>query len=233
MPKAVKIVAYFRVSTARQGASGLGLEGQQAAVAAYAAAHGATVIATYTEIESGRKSDRPQLANALAHAKRVKATLCVAKLDRLSRNVAFLSAVMDSGADFIACDNSTANRLTLHILAAVAEDEARRISERTTVALAAAKARGTLLGSARPGHWEGREEARRAGAIAASAVAAQVRTEAASEAYSDLLPMIQAMRAEGLSLRAICAKLAEAGHMPRSGKPWNAKLVRSIILRAE
>lgn len=233
MPKSLKIVAYYRVSTARQGASGLGLEGQQAAVAAYAVAHGASVVASYTEVESGRKSDRPQLANALAHAKRAKATLVVAKLDRLSRNVAFLSAVMDSGADFIACDNSNANRLTLHILSAVAEDEARRISERTTVALAAAKARGTLLGSARPGHWEGREDARRAGAVAASAVAAQARTEAAAEAYSDLVPSMKAMQAEGLSLRKICDRLTEAGHSPRSGKAWNAKLVRSILMRAE
>ena len=152
----MNFVAYYRVSTERQGRSGLGLEGQRAAVAAYAKQVGATMLAEYTEVESGKRADRPELAKALPHAKRSKATLLVAKLDRLARNVAFLSAVMDSGVDFIACDNPHANRLTIHILAAVAEDEARRISDRTKAALGAAKARGTKLGSARPGHWHGR-----------------------------------------------------------------------------
>ncbi len=143
-----KLVAYYRVSTKQQGQSGLGLEAQEIAVRDYAKGTGAAILAKYTEIESGKLADRPQLAKAVAHARRAKAKLVIAKLDRLARNVAFLSALMDSGVEFVACDNPHANRLTIHILAAVAEDEARRISERTKAALAAAKARGAKLASA-------------------------------------------------------------------------------------
>src|SRR5271165_529755 len=157
------IIAYYRVSTKQQGESGLGLEGQETAVQSYARQIGATIKAAYVEVESGKVADRPELAKALAHARRSKATLCVAKLDRLARNVEFLARVMNSETDFVACDNPAANRLTLHIHAAVAEAEAKAISERTKAALSAAKARGTLLGSARPGHWEGREDARQEG----------------------------------------------------------------------
>src|SRR5216683_3827721 len=183
-----KIIAYFRVSTKQQGASGLGLEGQQAAIEAYARQTGARIAAGYVEVESGKIADRPELAKALAHARRSKATLCVAKLDRLSRNVEFLAKVMNSNAEFVACDNPAANRLTLHILAAVAEAEAKAISERTKAALAAAKARGTLLGSARPGHWDGNEQARLAGLEKARGMAVKVRQAKAAEAYTDLLP---------------------------------------------
>src|SRR5713226_416572 len=213
-----KIIAYYRVSTKQQGASGLGLEGQQAAVEAYARQTGARIKASYVEVESGKRSDRPELAKALAHARRSKATLCVAKLDRLARNVEFLAKVMNSGVDFTACDNPAANRLTLHILAAVAEAEAKAISDRTKAALAAAKARGTLLGSARPGHWEGKEEARLVGLEKARAVAVKVRQVKAAEAYTDLLPSIVALRGEGLSLRAIAAKLNADGHTTRRGR---------------
>ena len=115
------LIGYRRVSTAQQGQSGLGLEAQLAALQAYSKQTGRPLIAVYTEVESGKVSDRPELKKALAHAKRNKACLCVARLDRLSRNVAFLSAIMDSGADFVAIDNPAATRLVLHILIAVAE----------------------------------------------------------------------------------------------------------------
>src|SRR5713226_4565583 len=207
-----KIIAYFRVSTKQQGASGLGLEGQQAAVEAYARQSGARIAAGYIEVESGKIADRPELAKALAHAKRSKATLCVAKLDRLARNVEFLAKVMNSGCEFAAADMPSANRFMLHVMAAVAEAEAKAISERTKAALAAAKARGQLLGSARPGHWEGREEARRAGARMGTIAAAKVRAQAAREAYADLLPIMEAWKAEGLSLRAIAERLNGEGH---------------------
>src|SRR5581483_10028207 len=131
-----------RVSTVRQGESGLGLEAQRAAVEAFARQHGGTIMASYVEVETGKRSDRPELAKALAAARKAKATLLIAKLDRLARNVAFIAAMMEAGVEFVACDQPFASRLTLHILAAVAEDEARRISERTKAALAAAKARG-------------------------------------------------------------------------------------------
>lgn len=227
------IIAYYRVSTKQQGESGLGLEGQETAVQSYARQTGATIKASYVEVESGKVADRPQLAKALAHARRSKATLCVAKLDRLSRNVEFLARVMNSAVEFIACDNPAANRLTLHVLAAVAEAEAKAISDRTKAALAAAKARGTLLGSARPGHWNGNEAARLAGLKKARAVAVKVRQAKADEAYTDLLPTIEALKAEGLSLRDIAAKLDTEGHTTRRGRPWNPVQVSRVLERAE
>ena len=145
----MKIIAYYRVSTKQQGESGLGLEGQVATVAAYARGQGAAILRAYREVESGKRADRPELAKALAHARRSRATLVIAKLDRLARNVHFLSGLMESNVDFIACDNPHANKLTIHILAAVAEDEAKRISERTRAALAAYK--GPAAGSGRRG----------------------------------------------------------------------------------
>src|SRR5713226_5817525 len=152
MTMAALVIGYLRVSTKGQGESGLGIEAQKAAVETYAKQNGATLIVCYLEVESGKLADRPELAKALSHAKRSKATLVVAKMDRLARNVAFLSALMEAKVDFIAVDNPAANKLTLHILAAVAEAEAEAISTRTKAALAAYKARGGKLGSARPGH---------------------------------------------------------------------------------
>jgi DNA invertase Pin-like site-specific DNA recombinase len=142
-----KVVAYYRVSTARQGSSGLGLEGQKAAVEGHCSRVGASIAREFVEVESGRHDDRPKLAEALAFARRAKATLLVAKLDRLSRSVRFIATVLDSGADFAACDVPEANRLLLHVLAAVAENEAKAISDRTKAALQAAKVRGVRLGS--------------------------------------------------------------------------------------
>jgi DNA invertase Pin-like site-specific DNA recombinase len=225
------IVAYFRVSTKKQGESGLGLEGQAAAVETFGRQAGKPIIARYVEVESGKRSDRPELARALAHARRGKATLCVAKLDRLARNVEFLARVMNSEVDFVACDNPAANRLTLHILAAVAEAEAKAISERTKAALQAAKARGVKLGSARPGHWNGREEARLAGLAKARGVAVKVRTKRATEAYADLLPAVTELRGEGLSFQAIADELNGQGHTTRRGKPWNAVQVLRVLAR--
>jgi DNA invertase Pin-like site-specific DNA recombinase len=227
-----EIIGYLRVSTKRQGESGLGLEGQRTAVEAHAQRTGARIAAWYTEVETGKRSDRPELARALAHARRAKATLTVAKLDRLARNVAFTSALMRSGADFVACDNPHANKLTIHILAAVAEDEAERISQRTKAALAAAKARGEQLGSARPGHWDGREEARLAGLQTARLASAKVRTKNAAEAYSDLAPIVAELRGKGLSLAAIADELNKQGHTTRRGKPWNAVQVSRVLERA-
>jgi DNA invertase Pin-like site-specific DNA recombinase len=139
-----QFVAYYRVSTDRQGRSGLGLEAQQAAVRSYLGT--ATPIAEFTEIETGRRNDRPELDRALALCRKRKARLIIAKLDRLSRNLAFIAALMDSGVEFVAVDNPHATRLTLHILAAVAEHERTMIGERTKAALQAAKARGIRLG---------------------------------------------------------------------------------------
>lgn len=227
------IVAYFRVSTKRQGESGLGLEGQAAAVEAFAKQTGKPIVARYLEVESGRKSDRPELAKALAHARRSKGTLAVAKLDRLARDVEFLARVMNSQADFVACDNPAANRLTLHILAAVAEAEAKAISDRTKVALAAAKARGVKLGSARPGHWDGRESTRLDALAKARTVAVEVRAEQFEEAYADLRPTIVELRTAGLTLAGIAEKLNTVGHTTRRGKSWNPVQVSRVLKRIE
>jgi DNA invertase Pin-like site-specific DNA recombinase len=227
-----EVIGYLRVSTKKQGDSGLGLEGQKSAVEAYARQAGARVGAWYTEVESGKVADRPELARALSHARRNKATLCVAKLDRLSRNVEFLAKVMNSGCEFAAADMPAANRFMLHVMAAVAENEAAAISSRTKAALQAAKARGTLLGSARPGHWDGREDARLAGAKIGTVAAAKARTQAANEAYNDLLPTVQTMKAEGLSLRAIAERLNGQGYSTRNGKPWNPVQVSRVLERS-
>jgi len=228
---AAKLVAYVRVSTAGQGASGLGLEGQRAAIEAYAKQTAGELLVTYIEVESGKRADRPELARALSHAKRAKATLVVAKLDRLARNVAFLSAMLEAGVEFIACDNPTANRLTVHILAAVAEAEAKAISERTKSALAAAKARGTALGSARPGHWDGREDRRLVGAANGAKVSMEVRSKAAKEAFADLLPIIQQQKNEGGTLQQIAAKLNDEGYTTRRGKEFTAMTIQRILNR--
>jgi DNA invertase Pin-like site-specific DNA recombinase len=229
----LEIIAYYRVSTKQQGDSGLGLEAQKAAVEAYAKQIGARILASYREVESGKLADRPELARALAHARRSKATLVVAKLDRLARNVAFLSALMRSGVDFVACDNPHANKLTVHILAAVAEDEAERISARTKAALQAAKARGVKLGSARPDHWKGKEKARLAGLARGRVVAAKVISRNAAEAYADLAPTMKDWRAEGMTLDGIAGRLNAEGHTTRRGKPWNPVQVLRVLERAE
>ena len=227
-----KLIAYYRVSTKQQGQSGLGLEAQESAVKGYAAACGATILASYTEIESGKRADRPELSKAVAHARRAKAKLVIAKLDRLARNLAFLSALMDGGAEFVACDNPHANRLTIHILAAVAEDEARRISDRTKAALSAAKARGTLLGSARPGHWQGREAARLKGAAKGNERSRIVRHENAVKAVADLLPAMQEQRTAGKSLAEIADDLNAQGQQTPRGCQWSAMAVKRALSRA-
>jgi DNA invertase Pin-like site-specific DNA recombinase len=140
-----QFAAYYRVSTDRQGKSGLGIEAQQAAVRGYLGA--SMPIAKFTEIETGKRNDRPELERALALCRKRKAKLVIAKLDRLSRNLAFIAALMDSSVEFVAVDNPHATRLTLHILAAVAEHEREMIAQRTKAALQAAKARKIRLGS--------------------------------------------------------------------------------------
>ena len=145
-----KFVAYFRVSTDKQGKSGLGLDAQRHAVQQYLNGGTWSLIGEFTEIESGKRNERPELAKALAACKRQKAKLVIAKLDRLSRNLAFIATLMDSGVEFIAVDNPHANKLTVHILAAVAQHEREVIAQRTKDALQAAKARGVVLGNPSP-----------------------------------------------------------------------------------
>ena len=222
-----KIVAYYRVSTARQGKSGLGLEAQQADVQRFAASQGTQIIAQFVEIETGKSSTRPQLALAIRLAKATGATLVIARLDRLARSVAFTATLMDSGLDFIALDCPHANRLTLHILAAVAEDEARRISERTRMALAAAKARGVKLGAASPrsAFRNGAQRGWRAGSAKAS--------ELARENYASILPTMRMMREAGQTFAAIAMWLNNEGYRTTRGNEFTASTVMRVLARYE
>lgn len=228
----MNLIAYTRVSTQRQGQSGLGLDAQLAAINAYATANKGTILSTYTEIESGKVNNRPELAKAIAHAKRCKGRLVIAKLDRLARNVAFVSALMDDPTlDFVACDNPHANRLTIHILAAVAEDERRRISERTKAALAAAKERGVKMGSARPGFWDSREDRRRAGQEAGRLVAMANAKKRAAPIIAKALPIIRELRAASKSFTEIAERLNGDGVEGLGGGKWWASSVWKVWKR--
>lgn len=143
----IRYVAYERVSTVRQGASGLGLEAQRRTIDEFAVSRGASVIGRFTEVESGKRQDRPELAKALHLAKVTGAVFVIAKLDRLSRNAAFLLTLRDSGVRFLAVDLPEANDITVGIMALVAQQEREAISKRTKEALAAARARGVRLGN--------------------------------------------------------------------------------------
>lgn len=218
-----KYVAYYRVSTAEQGRSGLGLEAQQTAVQQFVSRDQGELIASYTEVESGKRADRPEIAKALAHCRAMKATLIIAKLDRLARNVAFIANLMDSNVDFICVDNPTANRLTVHILAAVAEAEAKSISERTKAALAAAKARGVKLGN--PNGARALRGASNANAVASLKAGAVARA-------ADLAGLINEMKAEGFtSVRAIVTELNKREvPTPRGGR-WHIATVSALLTR--
>jgi len=233
-------VSYIRVSSKKQGKRrsnpeeiGLGLAAQRFSVEQYVGALGGTILREFIEVESGRKSDRPQLASAIGHCKRTGATLIIAKMDRLARNVHFMSGLMESKLDFVAVDNPTATRLTIHILAAVAENEAEAISARTKAGLAAAKRAGTLLGSARPGHWDGREHLRLAGLAKARVIAARMKREQAMEAIADLKDHILAMRDAGMTIGSIAKQLNCEGHLTSSGSPWLEQAVKKAIKRFE
>jgi DNA invertase Pin-like site-specific DNA recombinase len=225
MVEGLRLVAYERVSTARQGQSGLGLEAQRKVIEDHARQTGATIVGRFTEVESGREADRPELAKALHLAKVTGATLVIAKLDRLSRNAAFLLALRDSGVRFLACDMPHANDLTVGIMALVAEAEREAISRRTKEALAAAKARGTKLGNP-----NGAAALRRAGK-GGSALRATVTANAHAFA-ADLAPVLADIRAEGhVSLRAIAAELTRRGIQTRRGGKWRVSNVLGLVGR--
>lgn len=217
----MRVVSYLRVSTARQGASGLGLDAQRAAVAAYAKAGGHTLATEYVEVESGTKASRPQLIAALAECRLHKATLLIAKLDRLARNVAFIANLMDGGVDFVACDMPQANRLTLHLLAAIAEHEREMISQRTKAALAAAKVRGVRLGN--PHGGKVLANACRGGA-AASAAQRRAKAEQHSRAAGSAIREIVTAGLEGS--RSIAAALNGRGIPSPTGGIWYEEQVR-------
>lgn len=218
-----KAIAYYRVSTARQGESGLGLEAQQNAVEQFATASQMEILDAFVEVESGKKKDRPQLAAALATAKKAGAVLVIAKLDRLARNVAVVANLMESGVDFVAVDNPTANRLTIHILAAVAEDEALRISERTKAALAAAKARGVKLGTTGKAH----------GKLQGPKLAKANREAAADRAALIADTVAEIQNAGSSTLRGIADELNRRSVPTAQGKEWHPTSVSRLLKRLE
>jgi DNA invertase Pin-like site-specific DNA recombinase len=216
--KTSRFVAYYRVSTDKQGQSGLGLDAQRKAVADYLNGGAWQLLAEFTEVESGKSADRPELLKALEACRRQKARLVIAKLDRLSRNVAFIAAVMESGVEFVAVDNPHANKLTVHILAAVAQHEREMISERTKAALQAAKARGKRLGSPK---------------IATAAVLGRLALKQAGACFAaNVLPIIAEIQNGGLvSANAIAGKLNERKIPTRRGGRWTHVQVSALLAR--
>ena len=213
-------IAYYRVSTTKQGASGLGLEAQRAAVEAYARTNALAIVSEYTEIETGtRKRKRPILRKALADASATDSTLLIAKLDRLARNVHFISGLMESGASFVAVDNPSVTPLTLHVLAAVAEQEAMMISSRTKAALDATKARGTKLGS--PQNLT--DEAR--------ALGPEANRDAAIDAMRPATAYAKRLRSDGMTLREIANQMNEDGFRTREGKLFAAMQIQRLLKR--
>ncbi|CAN5382485.1 recombinase family protein [soil metagenome] len=210
-------IAYYRVSTDKQGRSGLGLDAQRQAVETYVNGRG-NIIREYTEIESGKKNDRPELAAALAICARLKATLIIAKLDRLARNVHFISGLMESTVPFIAADMPEANRLLLHMLAAVAEHEREMISKRTKEALAAAKARGTKLGNPRP--------------VAPSQHVRDLASAKDAAHRASVAPTILELEAQGMSRNAIARELNNRDVPTARGGKWYATTVRNVLMAA-
>ena len=210
-----KVIAYYRVSTDRQGKSGLGLEAQNDTVQQFAIFKQWEIVGEFTEIESGKKNDRPQLQEALKQCLKQKAILVIAKLDRLGRNVAFISSLMESKVEFVAVDNPHANRLMLHLLAAFAEHEREQISTRTKEALKAAKKRGVVLGK----HGK--------------SILSKQNKQSADEFAETMQPIIQQLKKEGYTtFRAIRNELNNRS-IPtyRKGCQWHLDTVHQIISR--
>jgi DNA invertase Pin-like site-specific DNA recombinase len=214
-----RFVAYYRVSTDRQGQSGLGLEAQQKAVMDYLNGGAWELVAEFIEVESGKRADRPELARALEACRKHKCKLVIAKLDRLSRNLAFIATLMNSGVEFVAVDNPHANKLTIHILAAVAEHEREAISERTKAALAAAKARGKRLGTPDP-----------KGAVKRMHGALKANT---ARFAANVVPIIREIQRAGYaSHNAIAGQLNARKVATARGGKWTHVQVRQILDRA-
>jgi DNA invertase Pin-like site-specific DNA recombinase len=214
-----RFVAYHRVSTDRQGKSGLGLDAQRKAILDYLNGGAWELVAEFVEIESGKHSDRKQLVAALEACRKHKAKLVIAKLDRLSRNLAFIATLMESGVEFVAVDNPHANKLTVHILAAVAQHEREMISERTRAALQAAKARGKILGNPR---------------LAEAAARGVDALKAGADRFAaNVLPVIREIQAAGVtSANAIAGRLNDRGIKTARGGKWTHVQVTKAITRA-
>jgi DNA invertase Pin-like site-specific DNA recombinase len=222
---AVKFVSYLRVSTDKQGRSGLGLEAQREAVLRYLNGGQWKLVAEYVEVESGKRNSRPQLQAAISHAKATGAKLVIARLDRLARNLHFVSSLQERGVDFVAADMPDANRLTVHIIAAVAESVGRAISENTRTALAAAKARGVKLGNPNGARALRGKQVGNADAVA------KIKANAAQRAL-DLAGIVSTLRASGLtSVRSIAGALNDQGIPAPRGDTWHPTAVSRLLTR--
>jgi DNA invertase Pin-like site-specific DNA recombinase len=213
-----KFFSYLRVSTDRQGERGYGLDAQRKAIADYLDGGSWELLGEYVEVESGKRNDRPQLEAALAACKRHKAKLVIAKLDRLSRNLAFIATLMERKVDFVCCDMPEANRLTIHIIAAMAEHERSMISDRTKGGLAAAKARGVKLGGPK---------------LPQARMAAQTAIRESAEHHAaNVVPIIREIQHAGArTLREIAAALNARGIATARGGQWHAMTVRNVLAR--
>ncbi len=222
-----KFVSYCRVSTARQGQSGLGLDAQKKAIADFLNGGDWELMGEYIEIESGKKNDRKELTRALHRCAMTGSTLLIAKLDRLSRDLHFISSLQKAGVEFTACDMPSASKFTIHILASVAEHEREMISQRTRLALQAAKARGQVLGSPNNLNGDAAAKGRKCGNAA---------NKAKAESFAiKISPVIEEFQTQGLSLRQITAELNNRNILTASGQLgcWCPASVRNVILRIE
>jgi DNA invertase Pin-like site-specific DNA recombinase len=219
-----QVVAYIRVSTDRQGRSGLGIEAQRAAIARFVEAEGLELLAEHVEVETGKGSDaldrRPELSRALAEARKAKGAVVVAKLDRLSRDVHFISGLMAQRVPFIVAElGADADPFMLHIYAALAEKERSLIADRTRVALAAKKAAGAVLGN-------------RTNLAEASAMGAEANRVAAEAFASNVLPIVRQIQASGVTThRGLAEALNARGVRTARGGAWHATTVRNLLAR--
>lgn len=220
-----RFVSYIRVSTVKQGQSGLGLEAQQEACRSFlASVPGSQLVGEYVEVESGKRNDRPKLAAAIADVRAYGAILLIAKLDRLSRDAHFLLGLEKAGIEFVCCDNPQANRLTIGVLAIVAQHEREAISQRTKAALATAKARGTKLGNPNgAAHLKGKGNREAVSRI----------KEEATEHAARVMPIITRLQSEGVtSARAVARTLNERGVKSPRGGQWTAQSVINTQARS-
>ena len=209
-------IGYCRVSTEKQGADGYGMTAQREAVSRFVSSQSGNLLAEFAEVESGKVNDRPELAKALALVKKHRATLVIAKLDRLSRSASFLLALQDAGVDFVACDAPNVDRFTCGILALVAQRERELISERTKSGMRIAKERGAKIGSPNP----------EASVKAMNAGATQARVAFASK----MLPVVSQIRSCGVqTLQGVADALNRLGHATRQGKPWTPSHVWNLL----
>ena len=210
---ATSFVSYLRVSTDRQGISGLGIEAQRQAVQRYVASVGGTLLAEHVEVETGRSATRPILLQSIAQCRRDRAVLLIARLDRLARSVSFVSSLIDSGVEFVAADNPAANKPMVQMLAVFAEYERDQIAARTKAALAAAKARGVVLGAN------------------GKVLAAVRRAEADQFAEGLRKPVTHAFEQGALTLKEVAERLNGAGIVTREGGRWSAQSAQRLVLR--